>query len=187
MATGSSPSSGSGSAGKRQGYWIAIIGGVFAVLAALAGGLTNVYHAWPWSSNSSCRIPLQISLPRGGTHVSGSKGVEVEGNACDMTGKTGWLFDYDFDDHYYYMDYPGDSTKLGPIVAGDGSWAYDDQPIGSPGDYNQTYGLAIVQASQECASELQKARPDSTGDIRFSAFPLGCQVDDINNVIVTYP
>jgi hypothetical protein len=173
---------------KKRDYRLAVIGGVFAVLAAIAGGLVATNHRWPWSpSNSACRTNLSITSPRAGASVNGSQGVRVAGVACNMSGQTGWLFDYDLQDHYYYMDFPVNSTDPGPIVVGNGNWAYYDQPIGSRGDNKQTYAIAIVDASKACAGTLQSARPDPAGDIRFKSFPFGCQIENVTNVVVTYP
>lgn len=173
---------------KRRSYLLAIIAGVFAIIAALAGSLVTTHHPWPWSSrNSTCRSNLTIRSPRGGSSINGSRGVKVKGVACDMSGQTGWLFDYDLEDHYYYMDFPVDSTAPSPVVVGNGTWAYMDQPIGNPGDKNQTYGIAIVDASKSCSYKLQSAQSDSAGDVKFKSFPAGCQIDDVTNIFVTYP
>ena len=102
-----------------------------------------------------------------------------------MGGKTGWLFDYDPDDGYYYLDYSTSSPS--PVAVSNGSWAYYDTPIGNEGDQNQTYQITAVLASDACTNVLENATPDSAGDVRFMTFPSGCQVEDSVGVLVSYP
>ena len=165
--------------GKRD-VRLVVISGIFAVLAAAAGGVVTTYHTWSSSASNVCKISLHITAPKAGTHVNGSSGVVVQGTACGMNNKSGWLFDYDPQNQYYYMD-----TRT-PTVSGNGSWAYEDKPIGSVGDQDQAYGLVIIEADQACAKVLEAARPDSQGDVKFRTFPAGCTLDDTNDVLVTY-
>ena len=55
--------------------------------------------------------------------ANGGQGVEVTGYACNMNGRTGWLFDYDYDadngDGYYYLNYTGSSHD--PAIPGNGT------------------------------------------------------------------
>jgi hypothetical protein len=102
-----------------------------------------------------------------------------------MSGRTGWLFDYDPNDGYYYLDYSTNSPS--PVAIADGNWAYYDTPIGNKGDRNQTYGITVVLATGACTKALEKSKPDSAGDFRFKTFPSGCQVVDTVDVVVNYP
>lgn len=158
-----------------------------AIIAVLGGIIVALIYTKPWVHNNPCNVNLTITSPQAGQHLSGSQGVEVTGTACDMNGLTGWLFDYDHQGQRYYMDDPANSRSNTPIVVDNGGWAYDDAPIGSPGDKNQTYGIAVVLASSSCTNDLEAAKPDHEGNIKFKTLPSGCQVEDSVDVVVTYP
>jgi hypothetical protein len=115
--------------------------------------------------------------------ADGAQGIKVTGTSCDLNGSTGWLLDYDPTDGNYYLDNAADSPS--PVAVDNGGWAYDDKPIGNPGDKDQTYGITIVLASPACARTLMAAKPDSAGDIKFKTLPPGCQPKDTVDVVVS--
>lgn len=153
------------------------------VLGAIAVALIYVK---PWSFVNPCSVNITITSPSDGQVVAnGNKGVNVIGKACSMTGRTGWLFDYDPNDGYYYLDYQTSSPT--PVAVNNGGWAFSDQPIGNSGDQHVTYGITAVLANATCTHQLQTLKPDSNGDFRLKTFPSGCQVDDTVQVFVTWP
>jgi hypothetical protein len=159
-----------------------------ATVTSLGIVIAALIAAKPWSHSNPCTVNLKITSPSAGQQVSGAQGIEVTGAACDMNGMTGWLFDYDLNDEHYYMDFSTSSiNNADPIIVSNGNWAYDDRPIGSPGDNDQTYGITAVLASPTCTNMLKNAKPDPEGDIPFKILPAGCQVEDTVDVIVTYP
>jgi hypothetical protein len=161
---------------------------LITIIPALAAVIVALLYTKPWHHNNSCSTNLTITSPSGGQAVDGAQGIEVTGTSCGMNGSTGWLFDYDLNDEHYYMDYPVNSPyNAVPIIVSNGSWAYNDAPIGSPGDVNQTYGITAVLASPACTKELESAKPDSSGDIRLTNFPPGCKIETTVDVDVTYP
>jgi hypothetical protein len=175
----SDPESGSGRRNRRTQQVGAIIAALGAIIAALI-------TTQPWHHDNPCTTNLIIISPKGGRSVAnGAQGIKITGTACGMSGKTGWLFDYDPNDQYFYLDYS--TTLPSPVTVNNGNWAYYDMPIGNKGDQNQTYSITVVLASVACTNELEKAKPDSAGDFRFKTFPSGCQVEDTADVVVTYP
>ncbi len=171
------------SPGNHNALVIAIIGALGAIIAALV----PVLITQPWHHDNPCAKNLTITSPRDGQSVASSptRGVKITGTACDLKGSTGWLFDHDLNDGYYYLDYSTDSPS--PVTDSNGSWAYYDTDIGSKGDKNVTYQIATVLASPVCTKELKRVKADSSGDFRFKNFPSGCQVEDTVDVVVTYP
>jgi hypothetical protein len=160
---------------------------VVAIIAALGVVIVALISAKPWHHNNPCPQILTITSPSAGQHVDGAQGVEVTGKSCSMGESTGWLFDYDTNDEHYYMDYPVNSPdNAAPIIVSNGGWSYDDAPIGSPGDRDQTYGITVVLASSTCTKKLESAKPDAQGDIRYTSFPSGCMVETTVDVEVTY-
>jgi hypothetical protein len=180
--TNPDPGQDHGRRSNRTQLTIAIVTALGLIIAALIA-------TKPWVRNHPCSTNLEVTSPTAGQHVSGAQGVEVTGTACGVNnGFTGWLFDYDINDEYYYMDYPtGSRNNAAPIIVGNGGWAYNDAPIGSRGDKNQTYGIAVVLAPPTCTNELKRAKLDAAVDIKFKTFPPGCQVEDTVDVVVTYP
>jgi hypothetical protein len=169
---------------RRNQLLIVLVPALISALAALGVALL---YAKPWSHPDSCPVNLTITSPSAGQAVDGAEGIEVVGKSCGMSGSTGWLFDYDLSDEHYYMDYPVSSpNNAAPIIVSNGGWSYNDSPIGSPGDVNQTYGITVVLASPPCTKELESAKPDASGDIIFKTFPSGCKIEDAVDVEVTY-
>lgn len=159
---------------------------IIAVIAAVGIAVAALIAAKPWHHANPCAMPLTVISPSAGQHVNGAQGVEVTGKACDLDTATGWLFDYDLNDEHYYMDYPVNSPhNAAPIIVNNGSWSYNDAPIGSSGDQNQTYGITVVLASSTCTKKLKSAKPNSDGDIKFKSFPPGCKVETSVDVEVT--
>jgi hypothetical protein len=157
-----------------------------AFITVFGAIVVALIYTKPWRHDNTCANNLTITSPRAGQYVAnGLQGVEVTGTACGMSRKTGWLFDYDPNDGYYYLDYSTSSPT--PVAVNNGGWAYYDTDIGNPGDKNQTYGITAVLASPSCTNELENAKPDSAGDFRFNTFPPGCQVEVTVDVVVTYP
>jgi hypothetical protein len=162
---------------------IAVIGALGLILAALIPVLIER----PWHHDNPCTDNLAITSPSDGQTVTSSptQGVKVTGTACNLNTRTGWLFDQDLDDGYYYVDY---STSFPtPVAVNNGSWAFYDAGIGNKGDKNVTYQITVVLASPLCTIELERAKPDSSGDFKFKNSPPGCQIEDTVAVVVTYP
>jgi hypothetical protein len=180
QSAGPGPEDGSERSNRRTQLTVAIISALAAVIVALI-------YVKPWQHPNPCRANLTITSPNPGQHVDGAHGVEVTGRACNMSGLTGWLFDYGVDDEHYYMDYSTNSTNNAePIIVNNGRWAYHDGPMGTPGDRNRTYGITVVLASTTCTKELELAKPDTSRNIKFKRLPSGCKVEDSVNVDVTY-
>ena len=104
------------------------------------------------------------------------------GQACRLVNQDGWLFDYDYNDHYYHEDY---SQHPGPIVLKNGKWTFLDQPIGSKGDQGVPYSITLVLANQQCNSALLSIKPVG-GDYRVAKLPTGCEIVDSRNVYSTW-
>ncbi len=162
---------------------IAIIGAFGLILAALIPALITQ----PWHHDNPCVENLTITSPSDGQSVTSgpTRGVKVTGTACNLNGDTGWLFDHDLNDGYYYLDYSTNSPT--PVADNNGSWAYYDADIGNKGDKNAAYQIATVLASPTCTKELESAKTDPSGDIKFKSFPSGCQIESTVGVVVTYP
>lgn len=117
---------------------------------------------------------------------NGANGVVISGNACGLGGDSGWLFDFDPGDGYYYDDIGG-STPTPVVQAGQiGIWRFPDSPIGDPGDQSKRYTITLVLASPACDKSLRSA-PQIDGDYKVRAFPAGCSVVQKVDVYVTYP
>jgi hypothetical protein len=150
---------------------------------ALSPALSSTVQSQsPTGSTAGCLSKLMMTSPTSGQHVSGAAGVQVSGAACGLANEYGWVFDRDTDDHYYYEVYP---NNPGPLVLQNGPWTVLDQPIGSPGDSNKTYFVALVLASSACNTALLNM-PQIDGDYKVLTFPVGCQVVQEVNVSVTY-
>jgi hypothetical protein len=165
-----------------------IAAGTFALIVAVVNDHPSAIPgptASPVGSKASlgCSKKIQISYPPERVKVSGSSGVLVMGQACDLRSEHGWLFDFDYNDQYYHEDY---SQNPGPVVSQNGVWSFLDRPVGSKCDNRTPYLLTLVLADNECESSLLVAKPVS-GDYRFRKFPAGCRIMDSRVVYVTYP
>src|SRR5438132_288649 len=104
----------------HPGVKAAWIGGVLAVVAAVATPILTVELSNNQNSSSSpsspaassvrnrasgCTVKLRITSPADGIKISGAEGVLIEGKACNLANDDGWLFDFDYHDHYYHEDY----------------------------------------------------------------------------------
>jgi hypothetical protein len=142
--------------------------------------------AFPSATAISCQDKLRLTSPaEDSSFESGNQAVlTVAGTACDLGSDSGWLFDYDPDDHYYYDDFTGSAPA--PVVQGaQSTWKFPDQAVGDPGDQNKRYAITLVLASPSCAQRLRTTQID--GDYKVRAFPEGCTVADTRDVYVTYP
>jgi hypothetical protein len=177
-------------ANEGDGSKIAIITALSAVAAAIiAGGfgLASVYagkddSASTSSSGSECPKKLSLKSPASGAQVSGKKGVIIKGVACSLDKDTGWIFELDTTDHYYYEAYDDDP---GPLILNDGGWVYPDSPIGDKGDRKKRITITLVLASPSCQSALLDQKP-SNGAYKFREFPKACRVVDSVDVFVTW-
>jgi hypothetical protein len=128
---------------------------------------------------------LRITSPQAKQVVGdGATGVLVTVTACSLNGDTGWLFDFDPADRTYTLD--GTAPYM-PIATGNGTFHFNNQPIGDPGDNGKTHTIVLVDASAPCAAVLAKATPDQNGDVRLTGLPGGCAEADRVDVLVTYP
>lgn len=142
----------------------------------------------PFPTASTCPSKLSLTGPAEDTSfTSGSnKALSITGTACNLGGDTGWLFDYDSDDHYYYDDYNGNAPAAAVPASQSGTWTYPDGGIGDSGDQNKPYTITLVLASPSCAKRLLTA-PAIDGDHKWKSLPAGCTVVGIRHVYVTYP
>ena len=142
----------------------------------------------PSSTSSGCQGMLTITgPPEDASITSGSdKTFYITGTACGLRGDTGWLFDYDSDDHYYYDDYNGTVPTAAVRATQSGNWKFPDVGIGDSGDQNKLYTITLVLASPLCAQRLRTA-PPVDGDYKWKTFPAGCTVSGMRDVYVTYP
>ena len=162
----------SGHRNKRTDLTTAIIVAIIAALGATGAALINTQ---PWHHDNACTNNLTITSPTGGQSETGGNNehILVKGTACDMRGKTGWLFWRDTDGTYY-LEYFNNPPV--PIITGDGAWSYTIEDLGNSGDKDQQYGITVVLASPTCTNELEGAKPDSNDSIGFRILPAGCQV-----------
>lgn len=131
---------------------------------------------------AGCATPtLRLTSPRPDQAVRSATGVRVTGSACGLRGDSGWLFDSDSVDPYYYEVYPDDP---GPAVDRNGNWATVDKPIGDSTDQAKPYVLTLVLASPPCADALRAMQP-TDGDLKTLAFPAGCRVAGHVQLLVT--
>lgn len=146
---------------------------------------TSKPHVPP--STPSCIRKLRILSPSDGAIIAnGVHGVLIKGTACNLGNDSGWLFDHDSQDGYYYDDYNGNTPIAVVSSSINGSWYFDDSPIGDPGDNHKLYTITLVLASPACNKALL-AEPTIEGDYKLSAFPGDCRVSASLNVYVSYP
>jgi hypothetical protein len=136
----------------------------------------------------TCTSMLSLTGPsEDSSFTSGkNKALPITGIACDLGNDTGWLFDYDSDDHYYYDDYNGNSPVAAVPASHSGGWEYPDGGIGDSGDQRKPYTITLVLATPSCAKQLLTTSPID-GDYKWKAFPRGCTVAGKRDVYVTYP
>jgi hypothetical protein len=158
---------------------------ITAVITAVGGVAVALIDTQPWHHDNPCVNNLTVTSPSNGQSESSGKNehIVVKGTACDMSGETGWLFWRDTDGTYYLEFYNNPPV---PTITGNGGWADTITDLGNPGDNDQEYGIDVVLASPTCTSELERAKPDSNGDIKFLTLPSGCQIEDNVDVIATY-
>ncbi len=159
----------------------AVLGLVGVIIATFGHGTTTASPPKVITIAGCSKPTLTITSPRAGEQVAGQAGVRVTGTACGLSGDSGWLFDSDTIDKYYYEVYPDDP---GPVVESNGSWATVDQPIGDPADRHKSYDLTLVLASPSCADALRALQP-TNGDLKTLAFPAGCRIAGQVRVLVT--
>lgn len=127
---------------------------------------------------------IKITSPSDDGHpVDGPTGVLLTGTACGLAaGETGWIFDYDPYDQYYF------GTDPRPIK-GNGDWSYYDGPIGDEGDNNKFYTLQVVRASAGCDAFLASYPKDTDDNVKLrrSDFIAGCTFEDSVNISVSWP
>jgi hypothetical protein len=95
--------------------------------------------------------------------------------ACRLGNDSGWLFDHDSQDGYYYDDYNGNTPIAVVSSSMNGSWYFDDSPIGDPGDNHKLYSITLVLASPAC----NKARSWTFDRLNTLACGFTPQVDEI--------
>lgn len=144
-------------------------------------GAASTTSASSTTTPPACKKKMRITRPLDQAKVSGPDGVLVRGEACDLNGEHGWLFDYDPEDQYYY------GTNPGPIVQRNGKWSYHDEPIGDPGDNNKVYTLTLVKASKTCNYKLGRIKRDRDGNVKVKAFPSSCEIVDERDILVSHP
>ncbi len=120
------------------------------------------------SSPAPCAPSLTMTSPVADRAVQGATGVVISGTAQCLGDFTGWLFELDSEDHYYYAI--GDD---GLSITSDGPWSVADFPIGGPGDHQKQYTITLLLASPQCAAALE-ALPVIDGDRKHRRHPTGC-------------
>jgi hypothetical protein len=138
------------------------------------------------SAPPTCVAKLRITSPAEDSVIAkGADGVSISGTACGLSSDSGWLFDFDTEDGYYY-DFGG--TVPGPVVqrSQSGIWKFSDSPIGNQGDQNKHYVITLVLAPPECDNYLRTA-PQIEGDYKLRSFPprAGCIIAGKVDVYVT--
>jgi hypothetical protein len=140
----------------------------------------------PKTASPSCLHELRITQPSEDAIIPrGRNGVIIKGTACGLGSYSGWLFELDSDDHYYWDIYSA-STPASAIQSGqDGNWQFPDSPIGGSGDQNKLYTITLVLAPPSCDKALRSAKPID-GDYKLRSFPSGCKIADRVDIYVTY-
>jgi hypothetical protein len=107
-------------------------------------------------------VNAEISKPQPPTGASAT--------ACRLGNESGWLFDLDPEDGYYYDDLGGAAPE--PVVqqSQSGIWKFPDSPVGNPGDQNKHYVVTLVLASRSRAAttcSVAKANAGIQGSCSF--------------------
>jgi hypothetical protein len=136
----------------------------------------------------ACPNPLSLTgPPDGSSFTSGdNKSLSITGTACGLAGDTGWLFDYDPADQYYYDDYPDTTPSAAVPTSQTGAWTYSDGAPGDSGDQHKRYVITLVLANPTCAHTLGTTAAID-GDYKWKQFPIGCKVVGSRDVYITYP
>jgi hypothetical protein len=142
----------------------------------------------PTFTASACPSPLSLTgPPDGSSFTSGdNKALSITGTACRLAGDTGWLFDYDPADQYYYDDYPDTMPSAAVPTSQTGAWTYSDGAPGDSGDQHKRYVIILVLADPNCARTLRTTAAID-GDYKWKQFPAGCKVVGSRDVYITYP
>jgi hypothetical protein len=150
-----------------------VVGGVIGFLSQTSNSGQNSPAA---SAAGPCAQPLTITSPANGTKIVGKAGVTLTIVACGLTaGETGWLFDYQ--SGTYGLD------NGGPVVTGDGTSTFDDEPVGDPGDVDQEVTLTLVLANSACGTALEAIDFD---DNPPALLPTACRIESQVAVSETY-
>jgi hypothetical protein len=146
------------------------------------------FTAPPSPAASACSRQLSLTGPsEGSSFTSGNeKTLFITGTACDLADDTGWLFDYDSADHYYYDDYPDTTPSAAVPTSQSGIWTYPDAAIGDSGDQRKLYVITLVLATPSCARTLRTTAAID-GDYKWMTLPTGCKVVGSRDIYVTYP
>jgi hypothetical protein len=139
------------------------------------------------TSSPTCLAKLHIDKPAEGAVIpNGNRMAPIVGTACDLGSDSGWLFDFDPEDGYYYDDYTGSTPAPAVQPPRSGLWQFPDAPIGSSGDQNNLYTITLVLASPSCDKSL-RSEPLIEGNYKIKYFPPGCTVVQKVDVYVTNP
>jgi hypothetical protein len=133
----------------------------------------------------TCAPSIKLTYPPNGKVIgNGAGGVNIKGTACGLGDNSAWLFEWDSEDKYYYADYNGSGPS--PLnLPTQGSWHFEDKPIGNPGDDQKEYILTLVLASTACNQALLQAST-IISDGRILHLPTECRIVDQRDVYVSY-
>lgn len=137
--------------------------------------------------SATCLTELRLTAPLEDAIIAnGSKEITFHGTACGLGSDSGWLFDYDPEQGFYFFDYNG-STPAPAVQPGqNGAWQFPESSIGDHGDQNKRYVITLVLASPSCAKILL-AVPQTDGDYKVRTIPKICTVVEKVDVYVTQP
>lgn len=137
-------------------------------------------------ASPECLRQLRITAPADGFMIAnGKQGVVIHGTACALGADSGWLFDFDPSDGYYYDDFSGAAPTAVVQSSATRNWHFSDSPIGDPGDLGKRYTITLVLANPACGRFLRSA-PQIDGDYKVRKFPAVCTVVQKVDVYVTY-
>jgi hypothetical protein len=168
----------------------AVLAGVFGLINAEIGprpdsGPRPSGQPIPTSS-SSCNPGVSLTSPANNAYIKdGTSGVKIKGVVCGLGSKSAWLFDWDSQDQYYYADYNSNTPSPLPLPT-QGTWAFEDKPIGDSGDRQKEYILTLVVGSPACNQALLRSH-SMINNQRVLHFPPGCQIVDKRVVYVSRP